>query len=588
MSSTTFQDFQTPILASWLNDVNGVAYSKKFPDATHAQTAEALSAPTGSSLVGHLPSGSGALATTVAAQLQFIQSVTLNVKDAPYYAKGDGVTNDTAAINAALAYAKSLPYGAEVFLPPGAFAVTELDMTALSGTFSSTVKLRGCGRWITRIVPFAAGNVLLNLLGRDDALVEDLQIDSSAYISQAAIFLARSTTSASCNNNKFRNVWITGGYSVASITSNGSESSTWRGGRVENSNASASYRCLWAGGQTGVKALQGISTVNGGTVLDTANPATDNKMFGVEFYAPYSSAAPLRFTYSADYAMVGCTVICGSSNNCKLVTYDAYGAGSNTFVGPITWNVCHMEVYGTGNTVHWLNGNGSAVSYFNGINNYGGYYNTYSGGNTAAVIDYDRTNILEQPVLRGSVWTSPSVAPGASGTNAYLYGLFASSFTFKPNENDGNLFLSGYAQKSTIDVSSYLGGGTRFVGCYHTTVASAIPTSGTYTVGETIQRETPVVGQPVGWKCITSGTLGTLNGNATTGSISAGSNVLTLSTATGVSEGQRIDVGGSGAGPYYIRKLSGVTAYLDSNSVNTVSGAAVVFSNGVLTALANL
>lgn len=60
-----------------------------------------LAASGGSALIGHLPSGGGAIATTVQQQLRNIQGFTINVKDAPYYAQGDGVANDTAAFTAA-------------------------------------------------------------------------------------------------------------------------------------------------------------------------------------------------------------------------------------------------------------------------------------------------------------------------------------------------------------------------------------------------------------------------------------------------------------------------------------------------------
>lgn len=61
-----------------------------------------LAASTGSSLVGHLPSGAGAVSITIQQQLRNLQSWSVNVMDAPFYAVGNGVADDTAKVQAAL------------------------------------------------------------------------------------------------------------------------------------------------------------------------------------------------------------------------------------------------------------------------------------------------------------------------------------------------------------------------------------------------------------------------------------------------------------------------------------------------------
>jgi hypothetical protein len=97
MSSTVFIDYSatTPIVASWLNDVNAEIYNKKYPDGTHSQTAEGLAASTGSSLVGFTQPGTGAIART----LQDKMRESVSVKD--FGADPTGVVDSTAAFSAA-------------------------------------------------------------------------------------------------------------------------------------------------------------------------------------------------------------------------------------------------------------------------------------------------------------------------------------------------------------------------------------------------------------------------------------------------------------------------------------------------------
>lgn len=87
-----------------------------------AQLRADLLASSGSSIVGYLPAGTGAIATTVQDQLRSLQAWTVNVKDAPFYAKGDGTTNDRAAIVAAIA-AVSAAGGGRIYFPRGNYLV---------------------------------------------------------------------------------------------------------------------------------------------------------------------------------------------------------------------------------------------------------------------------------------------------------------------------------------------------------------------------------------------------------------------------------------------------------------------------------
>lgn len=118
-------------------------------------TTASLAASSGSSLAGFIQSGAGAVATTVQAKLR----ESVSVKD--FGAVGDGVTDDTAAIVAAKAYAISrLPFA--LVFPAGTYKYSSLGNLAYSGLSivgendSAILKCTASGVALT-VDAFAAG-----------------------------------------------------------------------------------------------------------------------------------------------------------------------------------------------------------------------------------------------------------------------------------------------------------------------------------------------------------------------------------------------------------------------------------------------
>lgn len=126
-------DGQTPMVGNLNmngNKITGLANASASGDAVSLGR---LDEADGASLSGYLPAGTGAVQTNVGDQLLKIQRWTINVQDAPFYAKGDGVTDDTAAIQAAInflnpnAWSASFNYqqgGGTLVFPKGIYRIT--------------------------------------------------------------------------------------------------------------------------------------------------------------------------------------------------------------------------------------------------------------------------------------------------------------------------------------------------------------------------------------------------------------------------------------------------------------------------------
>ena len=103
---------------------------------------------------------------------------------------------------------------------------------------------------------------------------------------------------------------------------------------------------------------------------------------------------------------------------------------------------------------------------------------------------------------------------------------------------------------------------------------SANPVFGNWNVGDSILEKNPVAGGFRGRICVTSGTAGSLSG--VTGSITAGTAILTVNDTTNLMVGQLINIAGV-TGIKTIKSISGYSVTLNSNASNTVDSAVVAY-----------
>ena len=123
LNSIILVKYRQALPNSYFGTANNVGYTPhNWIAATNVQAAldevaddiSAVDGVSGSNLVGYLPDGTGAVGTTVQAKLR----ETVSVKD--FGAVGDGVTDDTAAIQAAIDYVTTLG-GGDVYFPVGTY-----------------------------------------------------------------------------------------------------------------------------------------------------------------------------------------------------------------------------------------------------------------------------------------------------------------------------------------------------------------------------------------------------------------------------------------------------------------------------------
>lgn len=149
--------------------------SAELPDpAGRFHTRRAILAGGAAGVGAGLLSTAGASADVLPVDERYVlrDRMPLNVKDPPFNAKGDGSTDDTAAIQAAL---NSGPPGASntVFLPPGIYPITGL-------TIDSDTELFGAG-WTSQLLVRSMADIysLATAPGAHDVRLRDFSIDGN-------------------------------------------------------------------------------------------------------------------------------------------------------------------------------------------------------------------------------------------------------------------------------------------------------------------------------------------------------------------------------------------------------------------------
>jgi hypothetical protein len=227
-----------------------------------ADFTEGLVSPAGASLVGFQQSGAGAVARTVQAKLR----ETVSVRD--FGAVGDGVTDDTAAIQAAIDSLNALTNAPALFFPRGRYFVSARLISArpisIFGAGMSATFIQWASASVTEGILVQAGGVAatsiiadLTLQTPKVALTDAIEFDYSSLIS-GDVILPRAETHAKVQRVRTRG--------TGTFTQNG-----WRNGVVSRSILGLDIdSCRFNGVYTGAfgsepQALTGVHCLGSGS-----------------------------------------------------------------------------------------------------------------------------------------------------------------------------------------------------------------------------------------------------------------------------------------------------------------------------------
>lgn len=450
------------------------------------------SASTTADLVGYTPPFTGSASTNVEDKLaQYV-----SVKD--FGAVGDGVTDDTAAIQAAIDYLKSTNIGGTVYFPAGEYSVSSIDASDFVAGFNKQLCLIGAGMNVARLIGNTNGAIILDCIGSNNLIIENIFIGTSGITAQCGILMARSAASPNCNGGRITNLSIDGSFSLASAISIAAETTTWIAPRFSNTNAANNYCCFYTSTYNGI----GVVSANG---IPQVSSNTDNCMVDPTFYVPFNNVELVVFDAAAGYDIISPLVISGAGAGGKLAVYKVQ-SGQTVFNGPVNWIGGTWE--GAEPAVHYLQGQAGGANFYKNISHTGGYVNIFSV-NPVSFIGAD-TSGGRLPVLQDSVFFGQRFNSGAIIT-ADLYAIEKSNLNIDSSYATTSITVSGFQNKSVLSAGT-VSEAPSSVDYNGFSYGTAVPAAGTYAKGH-FQWNTDAASMQylglIGWQCVASGTPGT-------------------------------------------------------------------------------
>lgn len=350
-------------------------------------------------------------------------------------ANGDRATDDTAAIQSTFDVATNSG-GGTIFFPPGIYNITALQFGNMipPDTRTNGWIIKGSGPQATTLRITTNGAIGLNLIGQFNLSVQDMTIDTAPGVTaQTAAFVARDTTSYSCNWVHFKNVYFRGTYSKAVVVHMAAEMCTYKDCTFQPANA---VPCLYtAADNTDI----GITNNQGAF---SANTTTANAVRDCHFLAYVAGSSGFKAYGSVGWTLENNWFGTDQATNAMIYLKCSTNAGFMSWGGGL---ICRDNIYeGAYGQPYYLDNNHPTWT--------GQYYNVIDTGSTF--------NVSGSPTHTASMFTLKYPAVSLLNCDlepAILFGGCSEQFTSVGNTRllfpRGNSTLGTLQYPTRIDIT---------------------------------------------------------------------------------------------------------------------------------------